>query len=51
MNLVSSPQKCTATGCALSEVADQRFLVLLWKFIKAGCVDRDLFRASSEGVP
>lgn len=32
-------------------IADQRFLVLLWKFIKAGCVDRDLFRASSEGVP
>jgi RNA-directed DNA polymerase len=32
-------------------VADQRFLALLWKFIKAGCVDRDLFRAASEGVP
>src|SRR3546814_20867747 len=32
-------------------IADQRFLALLWKFIKAGCVDRDLFRASSEGVP
>ncbi|HEY6369086.1 MAG TPA: reverse transcriptase domain-containing protein [Candidatus Sulfotelmatobacter sp.] len=32
-------------------VADQRFLALLWKFIKAGCVDRGLFRASSEGVP
>ena len=32
-------------------VADQRLLALLWKFIKAGCVDRDLFRASSEGVP
>ena len=32
-------------------LADQRFLVLLWKFIKAGCVDRDLFRAASEGVP
>ena len=31
-------------------VADQRFLALLWKFIKAGCVDRGLFRASSEGV-
>ena len=24
---------------------------LLWKFIKAGCVDRGLFRAASEGVP
>ena len=32
-------------------IADQRFLALLWKFIKAGCIDRDLFRASSEGVP
>ncbi len=32
-------------------VADQRLLALLWKFIKAGCIDRDLFRASSEGVP
>lgn len=32
-------------------VADQRFLALLWKFIKAGCVDRGLFRAASEGVP
>lgn len=32
-------------------VADRRFLALLWKFIKAGCVDRGLFRASSEGVP
>src|SRR5690554_7640320 len=32
-------------------IADQRFLALLWKFIKAVCVHRDLFRASSEGVP
>ena len=32
-------------------IADQRFLNLIWKFIKAGCVDRGLFRASSEGVP
>lgn len=32
-------------------IADQRFLALLWKFIKAGCIDRDLFRAASEGVP
>ena len=31
--------------------ADQRFLALLWKFIKAGCVDRGLFRSASEGVP
>ncbi|WP_074730165.1 group II intron reverse transcriptase/maturase [Paenibacillus naphthalenovorans] len=32
-------------------ISDQRFLGLLWKIIKAGCVDRGLFRASSEGVP
>jgi hypothetical protein len=50
----------TATGslahvmspaCELGKVADQRFLDLLWKFIKAGCVDRGLFRAASEGLP
>jgi RNA-directed DNA polymerase len=32
-------------------IADQRFLALLWKLIKAGSVDRGLFRAASEGVP
>jgi RNA-directed DNA polymerase len=32
-------------------IADQRLLALLWKLIKAGCVDRGLFRAASEGVP
>ncbi len=32
-------------------ISDQRFLSLLWKIIKAGCVDRKLFRSSSEGVP
>ncbi|MDQ1911639.1 reverse transcriptase domain-containing protein [Paenibacillus sp. GD4] len=32
-------------------ISDQRFLSLLWRIIKAGCVDRGLFRASSEGVP
>jgi len=32
-------------------IADQRLLALLWKFIKAGCIDRNMFRASSEGVP
>lgn len=32
-------------------ISDQRFLNLLWKMIKAGCVDHRLFRASSEGVP
>jgi RNA-directed DNA polymerase len=32
-------------------IADQRFLALLWTCIKAGCVDRGLFCAASEGVP
>ncbi len=32
-------------------IADQRFLLLIWRLIKAGCVDHGLFRASSEGVP
>lgn len=32
-------------------IADQRLLALLWKIIKAGCVDRGLFCASSKGVP
>lgn len=34
-----------------THIADQRFHALLWKFIKAGCVDRDLCCAASEGVP
>jgi RNA-directed DNA polymerase len=32
-------------------IADQRFLALLCKLLKAGCIDRGLFRATSEGVP
>ena len=32
-------------------IVDQRFLALLWKLLKAGYVDRGLFRAASEGVP
>ncbi len=32
-------------------IRDQRFLSLLWRFIKAGHVDHGLFRAASEGVP
>jgi len=34
-----------------TRIADRRFLALLWKLLKAGCVDRGLFRAASEGVP
>ncbi len=32
-------------------IRDERFLNLLWRFIKAGHVDQGLFRAASEGVP
>ena len=32
-------------------ICDQRFLALLWLFIKAGHIDQGLFCASSEGVP
>lgn len=32
-------------------VQDQRFLSLLWRFMKAGHIDKGLFRAASEGVP
>lgn len=37
--------------CVRKRIRDQRFLSLLWRFIKAGHVDRGLFRAASEGVP
>lgn len=32
-------------------IRDGRFLNLVWRIIKAGHVDRNLFRAASEGVP
>ncbi len=32
-------------------ICDKRFLTLLWRFIKAGHIDKGLFRAASEGVP
>ena len=37
--------------CVRRRIRDVRFLNLLWQFIKAGHVDKGLFRASSEGVP
>lgn len=37
--------------CVGKRIRDRRFLLLLWRFLKAGHVDRDLFRATSEGVP
>jgi RNA-directed DNA polymerase len=32
-------------------ICDKRFVDLLWRILKAGHIDRGLFRASSEGVP
>jgi group II intron reverse transcriptase/maturase len=37
--------------CVRKRIRDVRFLSLLWRFIRAGHVDKGLFRASSEGVP
>ena len=37
--------------CVRKRIRDTRFLSLLRRFIKAGHVDRGLFRAASEGVP
>jgi len=37
--------------CVRKRICDSRFLALLWRFIKAGHVDKGVFRAASEGVP
>ena len=37
--------------CVRKRICDGRFLSLLWRFIKAGHVDRGLFCAASRGVP
>ena len=37
--------------CVRRRVRDDRFVDLLWRFLKAGHVDRGLFAASNEGVP
>jgi len=37
--------------CVRRRIADNRFVDLLWRILKAGHVDKGLFRASSEGVP
>lgn len=38
-------------SCVRQRIRDARFLSLLWRFIKAGYVDKGLFQAASEGVP
>jgi len=37
--------------CVRGRIRDQRFTALLWKFLKAGHIDKGLFRAAEEGVP
>lgn len=37
--------------CVRKRIADNRFVDLLWRILKAGHIDKGLFRASSEGVP
>ena len=37
--------------CVRRRICDKRFVDLLWHILKAGHIDRGLFRASSEGVP
>jgi RNA-directed DNA polymerase len=37
--------------CVRKRICDTRFLKLLWKFIKVGCIDKRMFIAASEGVP
>lgn len=37
--------------CLRKRIGDRRFMALIWRLIKAGHVDRGLFRAASEGVP
>nr|WP_211248336.1 group II intron reverse transcriptase/maturase [Halomonas halodenitrificans] len=37
--------------CVRRRICDSRFLDLLWKFIKAGHVDKGLFHAAHDGVP
>ena len=37
--------------CVRRRIRDDRFIDLLWRFLKAGHIDRGLFVASGEGVP
>jgi RNA-directed DNA polymerase len=37
--------------CVRRRIKDKRFVVLLWRILKAGHIERGLFMAASEGVP
>ncbi len=38
-------------SCVRKRIRDKRFIALLWRILKTGHIDKDLFRAASEGVP
>ena len=38
-------------SCVRKRIRDRRFTALLWRFLKAGHIDKNLFRAAHEGVP
>ena len=38
-------------SCVRKRIRDARFLSLIWRFIKAGHVDKGLFQAAGRGVP
>lgn len=37
--------------CVKRRIRDPRFIAVLWRLLKAGHVDRNVFRTSTEGVP
>jgi group II intron reverse transcriptase/maturase len=37
--------------CVRKRIHDRRFMALLWRFLKAGHIDKGLFCAAEEGVP
>lgn len=38
-------------NCVRRRIRDQRFIRLLWRFLRAGHVDRGVFQVTSQGVP
>lgn len=38
-------------NCVRKRIRDRRFMMLLWRFLKAGHIDKGLFHAASGGVP
>lgn len=38
-------------SCVRKRIRDKRFIALLWRILKSGHINNDLFKAASEGVP